>query len=263
MNSTNLLGVRIDKVEKEEALAIVEDWLIKTNKHYIVTPNIEFLIDAQTNIRFRRILLDADLAIPDSSRFGWLEKVLAQKNPIKRFIIWLLFPFSGQITAPNFPILTGVDFMEALCVLSEQKGYSIGLFGGQKRVADQTKKCLFVKYPRLNISFVSAADKVAADGQIEKDAGIEMIHCDILFIGLGHVKQENFINNYKDQIDAKIFMGVGGSFDYLSGSVPRAPTLFRQLGLEWLFRLIIQPWRLKRQLRIVGLLTRILVSSGS
>lgn len=260
MNSVNLLGVRIDQVNKDQALEIVEGWLNEkpSHKRYIVTPNIEFLIDSQTDGRFKKILLDADLSIPDSSRFGWLEKVLAQKYPVKKFLIWLLFPFSARIIAPDFPILTGVDLMESLCRLSEEKGYTIGLFGGKNKVADQTKKCLLVKYPKLKIDSTSGSESISKLGELNDLAGIPLIHSDILFIGLGHIKQENFIVNYQDQIDAKIFMGVGGAFDYLSNSVPRAPLFLRQLGLEWLFRLICQPWRIKRQLRIVKFVLELL-----
>ena len=73
---------------------------------------------------------------------------------------------------------------------------------------------------------------------------------DILFVAFGFPKQEQWIAENLDKIPVKVAMGVGGAFDYISGNVPRSPVFIRKLGLEWLFRLIIQPWRLKRQLAL-------------
>ncbi len=74
---------------------------------------------------------------------------------------------------------------------------------------------------------------------------------DILFVALGHIKQEKWIADNLDRIPVHVAMGVGGAFDYLGGFVPRAPKLMRELGLEWLFRLVVQPWRIKRQLALI------------
>ncbi|EKD85274.1 MAG: hypothetical protein ACD_38C00056G0001 [uncultured bacterium] len=82
---------------------------------------------------------------------------------------------------------------------------------------------------------------------------------DLLFVAFGHIKQEKWIDNNLDKIPVRVAIGVGGAFDYLSASVPRAPKVLRKLGFEWLFRLMIQPWRLKRQLALLKylwLLTR-------
>ena len=82
------------------------------------------------------------------------------------------------------------------------------------------------------------------------DAEAKIPPLDLLFVALGHIKQEKWIAANLDKIPVHLAMGVGGAFDYLSGRVPRAPKWMRDLGFEWLFRLIMQPWRIKRQLAL-------------
>lgn len=214
-----ILGVKIDDINMEEAISIVDGWLSKNGKHYIVTPNPEFLVTAEKNPQFKKILNEADLAIPDGIglRLGGV------KNTV-----------------------TGTDFMERLCKLASEKGYSVGLLGGKDGVADMAAINLLRKYPKLQIKCIN-------------DSAPRIPPADILFAAFGHPKQEYWINENLPKIPVKVAMGVGGAFDYISGKVPRAPIWMRDLGLEWLFRLIVQPWRIKRQLSIlkyIWLLTR-------
>lgn len=268
MQSTKLLGVRIDKVELTEATRLIENWLKEKpgSPKLIVTPNLEFIIDAQTDERFKKILNDADLSIPDSSRLGWLENQLNEKSKLKRLLNLLISPLTGKLINPGFPILAGVDLMEALCKFASQNNYSVGLIGGKDDVAEKTAEALKKRYPNLMITFVDSGGEIDREGNVlrskyyvlrEKDNNAapqnpkyEIPNTDILFVGFGHKKQEKWIVNYQDQVKAKVLMGVGGSFDYISGSVPRAPKPVRNLGLEWLYRLVMQPWRITRQIRI-------------
>ncbi|KKQ14060.1 MAG: Glycosyl transferase, WecB/TagA/CpsF family, partial [Candidatus Daviesbacteria bacterium GW2011_GWA1_36_8] len=126
----------------------------------------------------------------------------------------------------------------------------------------ETVRELLKKYPKLKV--------VVADGDLEVNSLGESTYrsknaqktisdvinsnqkgLDFLFVALGHIKQEKWISKNLPQLNVKVAMGVGGAFDYLSGSVPRAPLFIRNLGLEWLFRLIVQPWRIFRILRLV------------
>ncbi|MDP3758176.1 MAG: WecB/TagA/CpsF family glycosyltransferase, partial [Candidatus Daviesbacteria bacterium] len=108
-------------------------------------------------------------------------------------------------------------------------------------------ECLSKKYPGLKVAFAESGGEVDDDGQ---SSTIKVTPVDILFVAFGHIKQEKWIAANFKNIPVKIAMGVGGSFDYLSGLVHRAPKWVRDRGFEWLFRLIIQPWRIKRQLAI-------------
>lgn len=257
MDSLKLKGVRVDKVTLTQAVVAVDDWLIHRTTHktkkVIATPNFEFLIDAQKDFAFREILNHSDLNIPDSARFGWLEKQLKTTTSVRRFFHWFLFPFADR----SFPNTTGVELVEALCELSSINHYSVGFYGGTTNAAAMAAAKMVAKYPGLKIAFADPGVKVDLSGKVA-DAPHLPADCDILFVALGHRKQEKWIDNYKKDLPARVFMGVGGSFDYLSGNVSRAPKVFRQLGLEWLFRLINQPWRIFRQLRIASFVLMLL-----
>ncbi len=208
----NILGVKIDDVTMDEALETVHNWLNQKGKHYIVTPNPEIIVAAQKDKAYRRILNDADLSIPDG----------------------IGLKLSGRIKNT----FAGVDFMEELVKQSIDWAATIGLLGGKDEVAEKCADCLRKKYPKLKISFVSEEP-----GKIPAT--------DILFVAFGAPKQEYWIAANLDKIPVRVVMAVGGSFDYISGAVPRAPFWIRKAGFEWLFRLITQPWRIKRQLALI------------
>lgn len=243
METITILEVRIDKVGEEEALDLIHSWLKIKKKRVIVTPNIEFIMAAQKDREFKKILDKSDLSIPDSSRFGWSEAIIREKNKVKRLLLWPLFPLS-RVFFRDFPVTTGTDLMEKLCNYSDDWGFRISLLGGREGVADKAAECLKKKYPKIKIVYAKSGGRVNISGESEND--LKIPPTDILFVAFGHGKQEKWIEANKDKVDAKIFMGVGGAFDYLSGEVVRAPNPIRNLGLEWLYRLFTQPWRIKR-----------------
>ena len=231
----DVLGVKIDDVNMDQALALVETWLQPISKaigkksavkHFIVTPNPEFVVAAQRDELFRSILNDADLSIPDG--------------------IGLKF-FAGFENR-----LAGVDFMEQMIKLSAKKGLVTGFLGGGEGVAEKCVERLRQRYQNISVGFVDAGGEVDWDGNASKQPQIPKL--DMLFVGFGMVKQEKWINENLDKIPVKVAIGVGRSFDYLSGLLPRAPKVVRSLGLEWLFSLVAQPWRIKRQLRLIKFL---------
>lgn len=208
----DVLGVKVDDVNMDQALETVHKWLKGKKKRCIVTPNPEIIMAAQKDSRYRKLLNDADLSIPDGIGLKLSGKV---KNHV-----------------------AGVDFMEELVKQSIDWGVAVGFLGGRGRVAERTADCLRNKYPKLKVSFVS------------EEPG-EIPATDILFVAFGAPKQEQWIADNLDKIPVKVAMSVGGSFDYISGAVPRAPFWIRKAGFEWLFRLIVQPWRMKRQLALI------------
>lgn len=207
-----VLGVKVDDVNMDQALETVHGWLSKEDKKYIVTPNPEIIVAAQKDSRYRQILNDADLSIPDGVGLKLSGKV---KNHI-----------------------TGVDFMEKIISHSIDWGSTVGLLGGRGEVAKKTSERLKKKYPKLKVSFVCEEPR-------------KIPATDILFVAFGPPKQEKWIAKNLAGLDVKVAMGVGGAFDYISGVVPRAPVWIRKTGFEWLFRLIVQPWRIKRQLALI------------
>src|SRR5581483_10014061 len=236
----NILGVEVDKVTESEVVSQVLKWVKTGGKHYIVTPNIEFVMLSQQDTEFRKILNKADCAIPDSARFGWAEYELKQKNLLDRLIAWPLF-LTPKIF--KFPVTTGTDLAAELIDQSAEKGFTIGFLGGQPKVAVKLLERLKTKHPKLKIGMMLSDVQVNSDGEIV--AGQERLEAqelplDILFVAFGQRKQEKWIAKNLDSFPAKVMIGVGGALDYLSGDVSRAPSFIRSLGLEWLYRVILQ-----------------------
>ena len=224
----DVLGIKVDDVSEEEALGIVDNLLKKPGKHYIVTPNPEFIVAAYNDPVFTKILNDADLSIADGIGLKLVGKV---KNRV-----------------------TGIDLMEQMIVLASQKGYSVGFLGAKGDIAQKVAQVFKNKYPNLRISLAESG------GETFTLANLNIESADILFVAFGHGKQEKWIADNLSQIPVKLAMGVGGAFDVISGNVPRAPQWMKTVGLEWLFRLIIQPWRIKRQLALLKFVWLILAS---
>jgi N-acetylglucosaminyldiphosphoundecaprenol N-acetyl-beta-D-mannosaminyltransferase len=260
LNKQSILGVGITNETKTNILEHVLKVLHAGGKKlFITTPNPEILVYAQKHLSYRDKLNSADIALPDGVGLMLASKLMA-KGLIERF--------------------TGVDFIEELCKVSREprfnrgeKPLSMGFLGGRGRVAERTAECLKVKYPWIEVGFVgeSWSGGVPDAGPVgrhpvpmsslrsghsngDPTSATRSASIDILFVAYGFPKQEEWIYDNLDRLPVKAAMGVGGAFDYISGSVPRAPKVMRNIGLEWLFRLLIQPWRLKRQLALLTFL---------
>lgn len=218
-----VLGVKIDDVSLEESVGIVKGWLKSFGKHYIVTPNPEIVMMAQQDKQYKDILNNADLAIPDGAGLKLATDIVC--------------------------VSPGIDLMEQLIRMAEDQGFTAGFLGGREGVAKKTTKCLLKKYPKLKITFAESGGEVDESGKLLKE--LKLPKCDLLFVAFGPPKQEKWIKQNLNKIPVKVAMGVGGSFDYLSGKIPRAPKWIRNLGFEWLFRLFVQPWRIKRQMSLI------------
>ncbi|MBI2019524.1 WecB/TagA/CpsF family glycosyltransferase [Candidatus Daviesbacteria bacterium] len=219
-----VLGVKIDDISMPEALMVVEKWVWSPGKHYIVTPNPEMIVAAQKDEIFKEVLNSADLSIPDGVGLKLSGKV---KNTF-----------------------AGVDFMEQLVKAATEKGFTTSFLGGREGVAEKCAERLKKKYPGLKVVFAESGGEVDKDGNM-RIGDNSLPPCDLLFVAFGHQKQEKWIAKNLNKIPAHVIMGVGGSFDYLSGKVLRPPKVLRSLGLEWLFRLILEPWRIKRQVSLI------------
>jgi len=224
-----ILGVRIDNLSLSEILNKVESFLSDNKQHYIVTSNPEFLVKAQKDEEFKNILNQADLSIPDGVGLVLASLLLGER--IKERI-------------------AGVDLMEAICKKAVQKKWPVFLFGAGPGVAEKTGGKLAKKYLGLQITGIHSPYFGFENDIQENQKIIGLINkskTDVLFVALGAPKQEKWIyENLKRIPSVKLAIGVGGSFDFISGNVKRAPKLIRDLGLEWLWRLILQPWRIKR-----------------
>jgi N-acetylglucosaminyldiphosphoundecaprenol N-acetyl-beta-D-mannosaminyltransferase len=215
-----VLGVKIDDIALREAVKKVMGFAKGGPAPRLVfTTGPEFVVTAQKDPEFKKILNSADLNIPDGvglKLFCGFENVCA-----------------------------GVDLMLELCRLAAEKNLTVGLFGGGEGVAKKAKAVLEEKYPGIRIKF--AIDGGEADKIISNLQSSIFKTVDLLFAGLGHPKQEKFLSQIRSlKSDFRVGMGVGGSFDFLAGVLPRPPLLIRKLGLGWLWRGFTKPGHWQR-----------------
>lgn len=228
VDKQEILKIKISNVNYNEVLEEVKKWFISgSGKHSIFTPNPEIIVAAQKNKKLKQIINNADLALPDG-----IGLVLASR-------------FLGR---PLKERVTGADFMEKLCEWAEVEGLRIGLIGGGKSVAAKAVECLKKKHPKLKV--VLAAEEWGDWGK-RSEIGQSTPLIDFLFVAFGAPKQEIWISENLPKLPVKVAMGVGGGFDYLAGLVPRAPKWVQKAGFEWFWRLIHQPWRVRRQLNLL------------
>jgi len=244
-----ILGIKIDEVTKTQALEKAKDFLLSNTSHKIFTPNPEMLVGAQKDEEFKKVLNRGYLNLCDG--FGlWLVSTLSFRP--KRSEV------EESLSKPQkLERYSGVDFMLDLCSLAEKENKSIYLLGsGSDEVVTKTSEILQNKFPMLRIVGHNKGPDIRYsifNIQYSSDDNESVIHDiilsapDVLFVAFGHGKQEKWIDkNLADLPSVKIAMGVGGSFDFISGNVKRAPKFLRMIGLEWLWRLIMQPRRIRR-----------------
>lgn len=226
-----LLGIRIDPVTRQDAMARIAAFLQEPKSHLIATPNPEMLVAARHDAEFKRILNATDLNIPDGA--GLL--------------------FAARLTRQSLPErVTGVDMVGDIAAHAAKNDRTIFLLGGIDGVTGVAAEKLKEKYPGLRIVGAESGGVVElVDGKYQLDQKIEaQIHSvapEIFFVAFGHGKQEKWISqNITKFPSVRVAMGVGGAFDFLAGKVPRAPEWIRKLWLEWVWRLLQEPRRWKR-----------------
>lgn len=228
IESLFVLGVRVDAVTFDQVLGCIEAFIADGGPHQIVTVNPEFVMAAQSDTEFRRVINTSSLALPDGVGVWWASRRLGQ-------------PFSERIP--------GVDLVERLADLSAQQGYRLFFLGAMPGVAAQTVDVLGSRYPGLSVVGTYAGSPRAEEEETIVERVTEA-RPDILFVAYGAPAQDQWIARNLNRLGVPVCLGVGGSFDYIAGVRPRAPRWLRSLGLEWLHRLITQPWRWRRMLAL-------------
>lgn len=227
--STKILRTNVSTEKRGNILKNIIRRLKIGKKFYIVTPNPEIMMYALKDKEYRQILEQAQFAIPDGVGVLMASKIL-KKGVSER--------------------IAGVDFMMEIVSECAKEGLTTGFLGGGLGVAEGAANCLKKMHPKLKIGFTGEEwdAKKMADGKWKMVNGNGLKHIDMLFVAFGFPKQEKWIGMNLDKIPVTAAMAVGGSFDFISGKVRRAPSILRQIGLEWLYRVSVQPWRAKRQL---------------
>ena len=217
----NVAGVEIDNIAKGEAIQKIEEFVKSGQPHYIVTPYSELIVFAQGDEEYMKVLNNADLSLPDGVGIIWAAKYLGSQINER---------ISGRI------------FIYDIARLASERNYCLALVGGEGNVAAQAALVLKKLYPNLKIN-ITLSDRMF-DAQMIKE--INDSNSDIILIAYSPPKQEKWLyDNYK-KLNVKVAIGLGGTFDYLAGKRLTPPDFMHTMGLEWLWRLITQPWRIKR-----------------
>ncbi|MFC1653888.1 WecB/TagA/CpsF family glycosyltransferase, partial [Patescibacteria group bacterium] len=160
--------------------------------------------------------------------------------------------------------LSGVDLLQDICGLAEESGRKVFLLGGKGQVSEFAAQKLKIQYPTLLVDCHEGSRDIKNQTKQELEETLNKIRdskAEILFVGYGAPHQEIWVNDNKktlEKIGIKVVMVVGGSYDIISGNIVRAPKWMRRFGFEWLWRLIQEPWRWRRQLRILKFLWLVL-----
>jgi N-acetylglucosaminyldiphosphoundecaprenol N-acetyl-beta-D-mannosaminyltransferase len=267
----DVLGVKIDALKKTEVLDKISTLLnedpstsLRAGKPvFIVTPYSETMVAAQKDEEFRKILNAADIALADGVGILWTAKYLELRIKNKELRIWALVKtLSTIIFNPKYirsPIpekISGSEFVWDLAGLAAEKNYSVFLLGGFGDTPEIAAKKLQEKFTDLRIAGVNDFTPSSNDGKGRGEvAKINSSGADFLFVALGPIRQEKWIYENLPKLRVKLAIGLGGTFDYIAQKRPYRPKIWATRGLEWLWRLATQPWRLGRIIKgVFGLI---------
>lgn len=223
---TEILGVRFDDLTQQEAAQRGRQLLEEDKFHYVVTPNPEFLLAAEKDPEFRRVLNAADLVLPDGIGVVYSAKILG--TPLKERV-------------------PGIEFAEAMLSALNDMGGRLYLLGAKPGVAEEAGRRICARYPDLVLCGTH-------DGYFKDEQAIlpeiAAAKPDLLFVCLGAPKQEKWMARWGQHTGAKLAIGLGGCLDVFAGNVRRAPEQWQKLGLEWAYRLKKEPKRIGRMAKL-------------
>jgi len=264
----NLLGVPIDSFTRQQSLKFIEQKIATSKPVFITTVNTEFLFRASNDSTVFEMLKKSTLNFADGVGILWSAKFLSLKLPVNKFWRYIVgfLKLIGSLAAilfyPDYlkePIperISGSDFIWDLSRFAVRNNLSIFLLGGNPSVPEQAALKLQTEIYNLRVVGTYEGSPEIED----EEKIIEIIkkaEPDILFVAYGVPAEELWLKRNLKKTGAKIGIGVGGTFDFLAGRKPRAPKFIRSIGLEWFFRLIVEPRRFRRQLALPKLVWRV------
>ena len=229
-----IMDVAFDNVTTDEAVAFAMEQIQSRGKCMVVTPNAEIAQNCAENSRLRDIVRRASLVLPDGIGVIYASRLL--KKPLK-----------GRVP--------GVEFGEKLLSALRDTGKSVYFLGGKPGVAEEAASRMQAKYPGLKVA--GCRDGYFKEDQEAAEA-VNAAKPDALFVCLGSPRQEYFIDDNFDRLETFLAAGLGGSVDVDAGRVERGPEIFIRLGLEWFYRLLRQPSRIGRMMKLPQYLWRAL-----
>ncbi|MFA6016858.1 MAG: WecB/TagA/CpsF family glycosyltransferase [Patescibacteria group bacterium] len=237
MKENKILGINLTKQSKSDVLEKILLYIDKpTGFFHIVSLNPENLVITTEDETFKRVVETAQIKIIDG-----IGVVLAGR--------WL-----GVETGER---VTGVGLMEELLKRASDRRLRVLMIGGKENLAEGLAKCYSEKFPEAKFIGLKGIDDIKNPKKVEEDKIFSIVATykpQLVFVAFGSPDQELWIERHKKEFAKCVVMGVGGAFDYLNGNITRPPVFIQKLGLEWAFRLVRQPWRWRRQLRLIRFL---------
>lgn len=249
--SVEILGVRVHQVNFAQTLDQIARWIQDSHTtqslisnlqspnrftHQLCTVNPEFVMEARRNPAFAAVLDRADLCAPDGIGILWAGRLLGR-------------PFTERVT--------GSDGIYRICERAAEEGWRVFFLGAGPGVAEQAAARLAARYPGLTVAGTHSGSPADADWP-EIQTRLAAARPDILFVAFGHPRQDLWIDRHRQELPAAVALGVGGAFDFVAGIATRAPVWMQRMGLEWLHRLVTQPWRWRR-MRVLPLFAALVV----
>jgi len=249
MNKVDIFGIQVENTTLDEVLEDLEDALLNKRKTIVFTPNTEIVMMAKKDEKLKKLINTANHVIPDG--IGLIYGAKIKGITLKQRV-------------------TGYDTSIRLLEIANKYGLGLYLLGGKDGVSKDAFVNILKKYPNIRLSgyhhgYFNGAH-TGDENSLEEIKIIEDINRsnpDILFVGFGFPKQEIWIDKNKEKLNTTILIGNGGVIDVLSGRVNRAPDIFIKLNLEWLYRLIKNPSRIKRQVYLPLFLIQVILDKNS
>jgi N-acetylglucosaminyldiphosphoundecaprenol N-acetyl-beta-D-mannosaminyltransferase len=227
----HVISMRVNVTSQQQVVNDIVGFIEQDRSAYICVSNVHMCMETFDSESFRKVVNNADLVIPDGRPIYWAQKLLGHSQ-------------AQQVR--------GQDITHALCKLSNDTGIKIGLYGGSSdEVLAKVEQNLLLEFPNIQITYkYSPPFRPLNEDESNVIAHkINLAEVDVLFVGIGCPKQENWMAANKDKVNA-VMLGVGAVFDFIAGTKKHAPRWMQKLGLEWLFRLVSEPKRLwKRYLK--------------
>jgi N-acetylglucosaminyldiphosphoundecaprenol N-acetyl-beta-D-mannosaminyltransferase len=224
-NGFGLSGVPVDDVLMDEALQRIEEMIQKGGTHQVATANVDFLVHATKDPEYRRILCMCDLVVADGMPIVWASRLFG-------------IPLRERVA--------GADMVPQLVRLAGLKGYTIFLLGATPEVAEAAERQMRILSPNVRV-VGRLSPPVKPLDQFDNDsilAEIDSVKPDILLVAFGSPKQEKWISRNRHRLNVPVCIGIGGTLDFMAGTVKRAPMWMQKSGMEWLFRMCVDPQRL-------------------
>lgn len=217
-----ILNTTIDVLNVRDTIRLVEKYIKQKEPLHLMGVNADKINELNENERLKQIVNSCGIINADGASVIKASKYLGMPLPER---------------------VAGIDLMQSLVRLSEKRGYSVYLLGAKQEVVEKTAEVLKKKHPNLNLVGIhNGYFKEPEWPEISKI--LKSVHPDFVFVGITSPMKEYLIEYLQDDGNDSVFMGVGGSFDVISGAIPRAPKWMQKMGLEWLFRVIQEPKRL-------------------